>query len=53
MRLRHAQDDGTGRPEEVVAALGELVGRALSVERTVRERLELTGDDRPERSRAI
>ncbi len=53
MRLRHAQGDGTGRPEEVVAALGELAGWALSVERTVRERLDLAGDDRPERPRAI
>ena len=52
MRLRHAQEEGTGRPEEVVAALGELLGRELGAERTVRERLELAGDDRPERSRA-
>ena len=49
MRLRHAQEEGTGRPEEVVAALGELLGRELGTERTVRERLELAGDDRPER----
>jgi radical SAM-linked protein len=52
MRLRHAQEEGTGRPEEVVAALGELLGRELGAERTVRERLELAGDDRPERSPA-
>jgi radical SAM-linked protein len=52
MRLRHAQEEGTGRPEEVVAALGELLGRELGTERTVRERLELAGDDRPERSPA-
>jgi radical SAM-linked protein len=52
MRLRHAQEEGTGRPEEVVAALGELLGQELGTERTVRERLELAGDDRPERSPA-
>ena len=45
--VRHSQDAGTGRPEEVVAVLGELVGRELGVDRTVRERLDLADDDRP------
>lgn len=44
MRLRHAQEEGTGRPEEVVAALGELAGRELEIDLTVRERLDLAGD---------
>jgi radical SAM-linked protein len=51
MRLRHAQEGGAGRPEEVVAVLGELVGRELGGGRTVRERLELADDDRPAPSR--
>jgi radical SAM-linked protein len=44
MRLRHAQDGGTGRPEEVVAALGDHLGTELSVARIVRERLGLVDD---------
>jgi radical SAM-linked protein len=39
--LLHSQEAGTGRPEEVVAALAERVGAALVVARMVRERLTL------------
>lgn len=39
MRLRHAQDGGAGRPEEVVLALGEALGRELELDVVVRERL--------------
>ncbi len=44
MRLRHAQDGGAGRPEEVVLALGEVLGRVLELDVVVRERL-LTADE--------
>lgn len=43
--VRHSQDAGTGRPEEVVAELAARVGRALAVTRTVRECLTLVADD--------
>lgn len=48
MRLRHSQELGSGRAEEVVAALGEALpgGRALAMLHAVRERLWLT-DERP------
>ncbi len=39
--LRHSQDEGTGRPDEVVAALGDVLGRDLAVTQGVRERLTL------------
>jgi radical SAM-linked protein len=39
MRLRHAQDGPAGRPEEVVLALGESIGRSLELGPIVRERL--------------
>lgn len=44
---------GTGRPEEVVAALGDVVGAPLSVEAVARERLMLVGElDGPDDSGA-
>ncbi|MCU0506066.1 MAG: TIGR03936 family radical SAM-associated protein [Chloroflexi bacterium] len=39
--VRHSQEEGTGRPDEVVAALGETVGGGLVVTRGTRERLML------------
>jgi hypothetical protein len=39
--LLHSQEEGTGRPEEVVADLTERVGAALVATRMVRERLTL------------
>ncbi len=39
MRLRHAQDGPAGRPDEVILALGEALGRPLIVGSIVRERL--------------
>ena len=39
--LRHSQEEGTGRPDEVVAALGEIVPGGLLVVQGVRERLTL------------
>jgi hypothetical protein len=44
MRLRHRQEGGAGRPDEVVLAIGERFDHEISVERAVRERL-LTSDD--------
>ena len=44
MRLRHAQEGGSGRPEEVVAALGEIAGVELVIASIVRERLILADD---------
>jgi Uncharacterized protein conserved in bacteria (DUF2344) len=41
IRTRFRPELGSGRPEEVVAALGEECGTALVVARTVRERLIL------------
>jgi len=43
MRLRHAQDGPAGRPDEVILALGEALGRRLAGGSIVRERL-LTAD---------
>jgi len=43
-RTRFDPELGTGRPEEVVAALGDRLGRALDVATIVRERL-LVADD--------
>jgi len=44
VRVRIHPELGTGRPEEVVAALGDRVGRALDVDAIVRERVILSGD---------
>ena len=46
MRLRFDPVLGTGRPEEVVAALGLLAGQPLSAVRRHRERLWLKGEER-------
>ncbi len=43
MRLRLGGEGASGRPEEVVRALGERLGLELTIERTVRQRL-LTAD---------
>lgn len=44
MRLHHGQEGGAGRPDEVVFALGEWLGRPVSVASAVRKRL-LTSDE--------
>ncbi len=44
MRLRHHQEVGTGRPEEVLAALSERLGRELRVRAMSRERVWLAGE---------
>jgi hypothetical protein len=44
VRTRYRPDLGSGRPEEVVAALAEAGGVELVISRTVRERLVL-GED--------
>jgi len=44
IRTRFDPALGTGRPEEVVAALGDVMGHALEVRSTVRERLVTHGD---------
>jgi hypothetical protein len=44
VRTRFHATLGTGRPEEVVAALGDAAGRAIDVGATVRERLILAGE---------
>jgi radical SAM-linked protein len=44
MRLRLGGEGASGRPDEVVRGLAERLGRELTTERTVRERL-LTADD--------
>jgi hypothetical protein len=44
MRLRLGGEGASGRPEEVVRALGERLGLELRIERTVRQRL-LTADE--------
>ena len=41
MTLRHDPEKGVGRPEEVLAALGEAAGETLEPVELVRERLEL------------
>ena len=46
IRTRFDPERGTGRPEEVVAALGELIGEPLEARTMVRERL-LLADDLP------
>lgn len=47
MRLRFDAALGTGRPEEVVAALGRFAGVALFAGRSHRQRLWLKGEERP------
>jgi hypothetical protein len=44
VRVRIHPELGTGRPEEVVAALGDRLGRALDVGAIVRERVILSGE---------
>lgn len=44
MRLRHHPELGNGRPEEVLGALGDRLGRELGVREMVRERLWLAGE---------
>jgi len=44
MRLRHDQELGAGRPEEVLAALGAQLGRELRTGLMTRERLWLAGE---------
>jgi hypothetical protein len=44
MRLRLGGESASGRPDEVVRALGERLGIELTIERMVRERL-LTSDE--------
>lgn len=44
-RLRHDQALGTGRPDELLAELGERIGAPLPVLAIVRERVILAGDD--------
>jgi hypothetical protein len=46
VRTRIHPELGTGRPEEVVAALGDRLGRALEARTVVRERLILAEDTR-------
>jgi hypothetical protein len=45
IRTRFHPELGTGRPEEVVAALAEQVGRPLTLLAVVRERVLLAGED--------
>jgi hypothetical protein len=51
-RLRVDPERGTGRPEEVVAALEERIGAELAVLATVRERVIVAADDLTEPTRA-
>ena len=44
MRLRLGGESGVGRPEEVVAALGERLGRTLVTRQLTRERIVLSDD---------
>lgn len=44
MRLRHAQDTGSARPDEVVLALGDVLGRELEMIGGTRLRLWLAGE---------
>lgn len=47
MRLRLGGESGVGRPEEVVAALGDRLGRTLVTRRLTRERIVLSDDPEP------
>ena len=44
MRLRHLAEGGVGRPEEIVDALCDALGRPLKIGSIVRERLHLLDD---------
>ena len=44
MRLRLGGESGVGRPEEIVAALGERLGRSLVTRQLTRERIVLSDD---------
>jgi radical SAM-linked protein len=44
IRTRFDQERGVGRPEEVVAAIGDALGIPIEIEETVRERLLLLGE---------
>lgn len=46
VRVRHGQEGGAGRPDEVVLALGERLGREITLAGAIRERL-LTSDELP------
>lgn len=46
IRTRIHPELGSGRPEEVIAALGERIGRAFDSVSIVRERMMLAGEDR-------
>lgn len=48
VRTRFDPERGVGRPDEVVAAIGELIGTPPAVAAIVRERLLLAGEDRRE-----
>jgi len=48
VRTRFHPERGAGRPEEVVAAIAERLGRPLEATATVRERIVLAGDERDE-----
>jgi radical SAM-linked protein len=48
MRTRIHPELGTGRPDEVVASLGNALGRPLAIERIVRRRLLLADDLAPQ-----
>jgi len=45
MRLRASSDGPSGRPDEVILALGELLGRQLELVDLVRERLWTSDED--------
>jgi hypothetical protein len=47
IRTRFRPELGSGRPDEVIAALGEACRTELAVRRTVRLRLVLAGDEAP------
>jgi hypothetical protein len=48
IRTRFRPELGSGRPDEVIAALGEACETELAVTRTVRERLVLAGEEPPD-----
>jgi hypothetical protein len=45
MRLRHSAEKGIGRPEEVLAELGERLGQSLRPSIVTRSRLVLADDE--------
>jgi radical SAM-linked protein len=52
MRLRLGGEGGIGRPDEVVAALGERLGRRLTARDVTRERIVLADDPDAEHARS-